>query len=404
MTDSTAFAEIDLADPDTFVDAVPHDAFAWLRREDPVHFNPEADGPGFWVVTRYEDIRTVHRDVETFSSELGGIFIGDLEPDQLAARKSIIDSDPPRHDELRAPLNPRFTPRAVTSLEQRMRTITADVLDRALPLGEFDFVEHVSSEIPMQVFAELMGIPEEERRHVVELGNQLIGGQDPEFDEPDEESRLLPLGHPASREVIELGRKLAAARRAEPGEDLVSLLVFEGLTQQEYDVNFLLLAVAGNETTRHTITHGMLALLENPDQLERLRADPELFRFAGEEMLRWATPIHYQRRTASRDTELGGTAIAAGEKVTTWLGSGNRDEAYFPDPDMFDVGRTPNRQMAFGPGGIHHCLGAPLARLEVRVVFEELLGRAFELELAGPPERLRSNAFNGIKRLPVRVA
>jgi cytochrome P450 len=204
--------------------------------------------------------------------------------------------------------------------------------------------------------------------------------------------------------MFAFGRRLAAARRAEPRDDIITQLAFEPLTQREFDVYFVLLATAGNETTRHTITHGLLALLEHPDELARLRDDPSLGRTAADEMLRWATPVHHFRRTAAVDTELGGKEIRAGDKVTTWFVSGNRDEDVFDEPFRFDVARTPNRHMAFGPGGVHHCMGAHLARMEVRIAFEELLARVREIEATGPPERLRSNFFNGIKRLPVRVS
>ena len=404
MTQTLTIDDIDLSDHDAFVDGVPHEAFALLRREDPVHWNPEPDGRGFWAVTRYEDIRAVHRDVQTFSSELGGTSLEDLEPEHIEARKSMIDMDPPRHDELRAIVNKRFTPRAVQVWEEQVRRVANEVLDRALPLGEFDFVAEISSEIPMRVFAEIMGIPQEERRTIIELGDRLLGNQDPELAVPaDDSHKSLPFSSPVALEMFEFGRRLAEQRRRDPQDDIVTQLAFEGLTQREYDVYFILLATAGNETTRHTITHGLLALLEHPDQLERLKADPGLFKPAAEEMLRWATPVHHFRRTARVDTELAGTPIKAGDKVTTWFVSGNRDEAVFENADRFDVGRTPNKHMAFGPGGIHHCLGAHLARLEVRIAYEELLKRPVEIELTGPPVRLRSNFFNGIKRLPVRV-
>src|SRR5215208_2681840 len=328
---------IDLSDHDAFVEAVPHEAFAALREHDPVHWNPEPGGPGFWAVTRFGDIRAVHRDVGTYSSEIGGTSLEDLEPEYIEARKSMLDMDPPRHDELRGLIARRFTPRAVGVWEEQVRTVTREVLDRALPMGEF-------------------------------------------------------------------GRRLAAQRRKDPRNDIITQLAFEPLTQQEFDVYFVLLATAGNETTRHTITHGLLGLLEHPDELARLRDDPSLGKSAAEEMLRWATPVHHFRRTAAVDTELAGTEIKAGDKVTTWFVSGNRDETVFEDPYRFDVGRTPNPHMAFGPGGIHHCMGAHLARMEVRIAFEELLARTDRIELTGPPERLRSNFFNGIKRLPVRVA
>lgn len=395
---------IDLADHDAFVDAVPHAAFAALRRDDPVHWNPEPDGPGFWAVTRYADIRAVHRDPGTYSSEIGGTSLEDLDPEHVEARKSMIDMDPPRHDELRGLIARRFTPRAVGVWEDKVRTVTREVLDRALTMGEFDFVHEVSSEIPMQVFAEILGVPHDERREIIELGDRLLGNQDPEYAvEPDEAHRELPFSNPAAREMFEFGRRLAAQRRKQPRDDIITQLAFEPLSQRDFDVYFVLLATAGNETTRHTITHALLALLEHPKELARLRADPSLGKSAADEMLRWATPVHHFRRTAAVDTELAGTEIKAGDKVTTWFVSGNRDETVFDEPGHFDVGRSPNPHMAFGPGGIHHCMGAHLARMEIRIAFEELLPRVREIELTGRPERLRSNFFNGIKRLPVRV-
>ena len=396
---------IDLSDHDAFVDHVPHEWFRHLRQNDPVHWNDETDGRGFWAVTRYEDIRHVHRDVETYSSELGGTSLEDLDEEQIEARKSMLDMDPPRHDELRGLIARRFTPRAVHVWEEQIRTVVNAVLDTALPMGEFDFVREISSEIPMQIFAEILGVPQDERREIIEIGDRLLGNQDPEFavTETADEHRNLPFSHPAALEMFEFGRRLAADRRKHPKNDIITQLAFEPLTQREFDTYFVLLATAGNETTRHTITHGLLALLEFPEEMERLRSEPELAKSAAEEMLRWATPVHHFRRTVAKDTELAGTPLKAGDKLTTWFVSGNFDEAVFEDPHRFDIGRTPNRHMAFGPGGIHHCMGAHLAKLEIQITFEELLKRSADIELLGPPQRLRSNFFNGIKRLPVRV-
>jgi cytochrome P450 len=396
---------IDLSDHDAFVDHVPHEWFRYLRQNDPVHWNDETDGRGFWAVTRYEDIRHVHRDVETYSSELGGTSLEDLDEEQIEARKSMLDMDPPRHDELRGLIARRFTPRAVHVWEEQIRTVVNAVLDTALPMGEFDFVHEISSEIPMQIFAEILGVPQDERREIIEIGDRLLGNQDPEFavTETADEHRNLPFSHPAALEMFEFGRRLAADRRKHPKNDIITQLAFEPLTRREFDTYFVLLATAGNETTRHTITHGLLALLEFPEEMERLRSEPELAKSAAEEMLRWATPVHHFRRTVAKDTELAGTPLKGGDKLTTWFVSGNFDEAVFEDPHRFDIGRTPNRHMAFGPGGIHHCMGAHLAKLEIRITFEELLKRSADIELLGPPERLRSNFFNGIKRLPVRV-
>jgi cytochrome P450 len=391
---------IDLSDHDQFVDGVPHAAFALLRHEDPVHWNPEPDGGrGFWAVTRYEDIRAVHRNTEVFSSEVGGTSLEDLEPEHIEARKSMIDMDPPRHNELRALVNRRFTPKAVGVWEDQVRRVVKQVLDEALPKSEFDFVHEIASEIPMQVFAEILGVPQEERREIIEIGDRLLGNADPEYAvEPDDAHRHLPFSSPAALDMV------ADERRHASRDDIMSDLVKAGLTQQEMDVYFVLLATAGNETTRHTISHGLVALLDHPDQRRLLRESFEEYGRTGtEEMLRWATPVHHFRRTAAVDTEIGSTQISAGDKVTTWFVSGNRDESVFEAPERFDVTRSPNPHMTFGPGGIHHCLGAHLAKMEVRITFEDLLSRGVELELTGQPERLRSNFFNGIKRLPVRV-
>ncbi|MSO41224.1 MAG: cytochrome P450 [Solirubrobacterales bacterium] len=404
-TTTVPLSEIDLSDHDAFVERVPHEWFTTLRREDPVHWNDETDGSGFWAVTRYEDIRAVHRNPGVFSSELGGTSLEDIDPEYIEGRKSMLDMDPPRHDELRGMLNRRFTARAVRVWEDKIRNVTEEVLDLALEKDEFEFVGEISSEIPMQVFAEILGVPHEERRTIIDLGDRLLGNQDPEYASGEDDAhRHLPFSSPAAMEMFEFGRGLAAERRKAPRDDVVTQLATEPLTQQEYDVYFLLLATAGNETTRHTITHGMLALMENPDQLERLRSDRSLLDSAANEMLRWATPVYHFRRTAAEDTELADTKISAGDKVTTWFVSANFDESVFDDPHTFDVGRDPNRHVSFGPGGVHTCMGSHLARLEVGIVFDILLDRIDEIELTGPPERLRSNFFNGIKRMPVRVS
>jgi cytochrome P450 len=412
VTDTSAITldQVDLADHDSFLEAVPYDMFALLRREDPVHWQEEENGSGFWCVTRHADISAVHRDWETFSSEVGGSSLQDLAPDEIEARKSMLDMDPPRHNQLRAIINKGFTPRAVRAYELKIRELFDTILDHALEMREFDFVEHVASELPMRVFAEMLGAPQEDRRHIVSMGDRILGFSDPEYATPEEleRHRHLPFSSPVSLEMFEYGRKLADQRRKEPRDDIITKLVQaeidgQALTQQEFDVFFILLATAGNETTRHTISSSLLAFMEQPEQIQRLKDDPELLPKAAEEMLRWACPVHHFRRTATRDVEFGGKLIRQGDKVVTWLSSGNRDEAIFDEPDRFDVGRDPNPHMTFGPGGVHFCLGAHLARLEVRIVYEELVPRLHRFSLNGPVERLRSNFFNGIKRLPVKV-
>src|SRR5919107_731638 len=252
----------------------------------------------------------------------------------------MIDTDPPRHTELRKLIARRFTSRAVMVWEEAVRRVGDRVWSEALPKGGFDFVEEISSEIPMQVFAEILGVPQEDRRYIVEMGDLILGNQDPEYAQPVEDAhRLLPFSSPVAQEMFEFGRKLADARRKNPRDDIITVLVNADLTQREFDVYFVLLATAGNETTRHTITHGLLALMDYPDQLERLRRDPSLFKPAADEMLRWATAVHYFRRTTTGDAVLADTEIPAGAKVTTWLVSRNRDETVFDKPEAFDVGR-----------------------------------------------------------------
>jgi cytochrome P450 len=402
--------DVDLANHDNFVARVPHEMFTLLRREDPVHWQPEPDGPGFWCITRYDDIHTVHRDWETFSSELGGTSLQDLEPDEIESRKSMIDMDPPRHNQLRAIVSKGFTPRAVRKFEEALRAMFSHHLDATLPRGDLEWVGEVTSELPMRVFAEMLGAPMEDRRYIIELGDRMLGNTDPEFATPEELERYrhLPFSSPAAQEMFDYARKLFDARRAEPRDDIVTKLVSaeidgEPLNERELNVYFILLAAAGNETTRHTLSHGTLALMEHPDQLEKLRREPEFMNTGVEEILRWATPVHHFRRTATKDVEFGGKRIRRGDKVVTWFTSGNRDEDYFEEPQRFDVARSPNPHMTFGPGGVHFCIGAHLARLETRIFFEELLQRMERIECTSPPERLRSNFFNGIKRMPVRV-
>lgn len=407
-----ALEDVDLNDHSRFAERVPHEMFATLRREDPVHWQDEPDGRGYWAVTRHPDIIAVAKDWRTFSSERGGTSLQDLDPAELEARKSMIDMDPPPHNKLRAIVNRDFTPRAVAAFEDRIRSTFDGILDEALEKGELDFVADVAAELPMRIFAEMLGAPDADHRYLVELGDRLLGQDDPEFAiDPDvaATNRHLPFSNPAAQDMFDYGRGLAEERRKCPREDIVTKLVeaeIDGcpLSQREFDVYFLLLAVAGNETTRHSISHGLLALLENPEQMQRLRDDPGLAGVAADEILRWATPVHHFRRTATCDIELGGKVIKENDKVTNWFISGNYDEAVFGDPQRFDVGRDPNPHVTFGPGGPHFCTGAHLARLEIRVVFEEIVRRVGDVELTGEPERLQSNFFNGIKRMPVRIS
>ena len=399
---------------DDFAERVPHETFALLRREAPVWWYDWPHGRGFWCVTKHADVVSISRDTKTFTSEQGAN-LEDLDEEQRTARQSMLETDPPRHTRLRGLVGPPFTPRAVKAYELALRELTAAVLDRALPLGEFDFVEEIAKQLPIRVLARLLGAPDEDTDPLIAWGDRMIGNTDPELtdvlhDSPESERyRLLPFRSPAALELFEYGHRLAAERRREPSEDLVSKLVHaeidgERLSEREFDTMFLLLVVAGNETTRQAIAHGMLALAEHRDQWDRLREDPELVWTAGaDEILRWSSPVLHFRRTATRDVELRGQTIRAGEKVVVWYVSANFDEDVFEDPLRFDVGRRPNPHVTFGGGGPHYCLGAHLAKLEVQVMFDLLLPRLAGLELLGPPERMRTNFTNALKRMPVRV-
>jgi cytochrome P450 len=400
---------------DDFAERVPHETFALLRREAPVWWYDWPLGRGYWCVTKHADVVAVSRDTKTFTSEQGAN-LEDLDEEQRAARQSMLETDPPRHTRLRGLVGPPFTPRAIKAYELVLRELTAAVLDRALPLREFDFIEEVAKQLPIRVLARLLGAPDEDTDRLIDWGDRMIGNTDPELadvllDTPESEQyRMLPFRSPASLELFEYAHRIADERRGAPTDDLVSKLVNaeidgERLTEREFDTMFLLLVVAGNETTRQAIAHGMLALAESRDQWRRLADDPELVWTAGaDEILRWSSPVLHFRRTATRDVEVGGQAIRAGDKVVIWYVSANFDEEVFADPLRFDVGRRPNPHVTFGGGGPHFCLGAHLAKLEVQVMFDELLPRLADIELLGPAERMRTNFTNALKRMPVRVA
>ncbi len=394
-------SQIDLVNPDNYVERVPYEWFDYLRREHPVVWHDEPGGnKGFWAVTRYADLVAVHMDWETYSSEVGAVSLEELEPDQLEVRKTMLETDPPRHRELRNVCNKRFGARGVGAYEDFIREVARGVLDRALEKQEFDFVSEISRELPIRFLCAIFTVPQEDAPMLIEWGDAMIGNQDPDYsaavvDQVDtEEFRYLPFRSPAAYKVFEYADRQRDVRLDEPRDDVLTALTVaqsEGvLNEREYQNYFSLLMIAGNETTRHTISHGMLALMEHPDQLAKLQEDPSLIPVAVEEILRWATPVMHFRRTATRDTELRGRKIRAGDKVVTWYISADRDEDAFDDPYRFDVERRPNDHVTFGPGGPHFCLGAHLARLETKVLFQELLPRLRSIEPTGPAERMRS--------------
>lgn len=413
----STLTDVTLADLSLFAEGAPWQVFEDLRKNSPVHWNvEEAPNNGFWSVTRYNDIVDVLRDTETYSSEIGAANLEELDTRQLEIRKSILETDGPRHRALRKMLQPQFTPRALAGYETFLRGITATTLDRALAKDQFDFVADIAADFPIRVLAQLLDVPESDIPQLIKWGNKMVGNQDPEHadvlaDSPESEMyRDLPFRSPAALEVFKYGYELAWGRKGGDGTDLVSVLIntepSDGIAIDARDFRnyFLLLIIAGNETTRHTITHTMNNLMANPDQLAILREKPELIPWAVEEFLRMASPVHHFRRTARHETVLNGQEIKAGDKVVVWFGSGNRDEDVFADPYKFDVQRHPNEHMSFGRGGPHMCLGNSLARLEIQIMFEDLLSRDVDLMPNGKADYVLSNFVHGFKRLPVKKA
>jgi cytochrome P450 len=404
---------IDLTDLDLWQAGVPYAEFARLRREAPITWFDERDGSGFWSVHRYDDIVEMSRDTKVFSSAQG-ISFEEPSAKDMETRRTIIDTDPPAHTKLRKIVVGSFTPRAVSVYEHFVRTLTRHVLDEALPLEEFDFVEHVAKEVPIRVLARIMGLPDDRLGVFVDLGDRLIANTDPDITDvvwgrdDTEEYRAFPFRSPYGKQLWDMGRELVRERLEQPGEDLLSTLLAaevdgERLSEIDLDNFFSILVIAGNETTRIAIAQGILAFAENPEQWERLRADPQILSTATEEVLRVTCPTHFMRRTVEADVEVRGQKLQAGDKLILWYVSGNRDEAEFHQPDRFDIGRSPNPHLSFGRGGPHLCLGAHLARLEISVVLSELASRVRRFEVTGPPRRIRSNFTNGLRQLPVRI-
>jgi cholest-4-en-3-one 26-monooxygenase len=379
--DTMRLEDIDLIDGSNFVAGVPFEWFRQLRHEAPVYWHPDPTAPrgGFWTVTRFDDCITVNRDWERFSSARRSALFGDMDGDALAQQQlMMLNMDPTMHTRYRRLVNKGFTPKLVRDLERQI-------------IGYADGI------------TELLGVPQEDRRKVFEWSNRMIGSEDPEYQvdgaEPNE----------AAMEVFSYAEELAAKRRLAPRQDLVSVLIDaevegEKLDQLELDLFFMLLIVAGNETTRNLMSGAMTAFFDHPDQWELLRRDRSLLSGAVEEMLRYVTPVMHFRRTATTDLELGGQKMQEGDKVVFWHISANRDETAFTNPDTFDITRSPNNHMAFGGGGPHFCLGANLARMEIMVMFDRLLDRIPDIRLDGEVQRLRSNFINGTKHIPVAFA
>jgi cholest-4-en-3-one 26-monooxygenase len=395
------FSDIDLTDSSKFVAGVPHDWFTFLRANAPVWWFEEHDGPGFWAVTSYEECVAVNRDAAKFSSAKQATFLWDVPPDQLAQQQlMMLNMDPPLHTRYRRLVNKGFTPRMVKELEIKIHDVADDIIDGVIEKGEADFVTDIAAELPLIVIADLLGVPQEQRHQMFDWSNRMIGQEDPEYQNTEE------VAAQAAMELYAYASQLFSEKRANPHEDLMSVLTQvevegERLSELELELFFLLLTVAGNETTRNLVSGAMHAFFQHPDQWQKLVADRSLLPGAVEEMLRYVTPVMNFRRQTTAEVELRGQVIEADQKVVFFHTSANRDESVFEDPQTFDITRSPNPHMAFGGGGPHFCLGANLARMEISVIFEHLLDRLPGLRQDGDVQRLQSAFINGVKHLPV---
>lgn len=395
-------SEVDVVSNDVYERGVPYDQFAFLRRNAPVHRQAVADPTlidHVWVITKYDDIVSVSKDPQTFSSGVNGPLLRPERP--VVVPGSFISMDDPEHRRLRLLASKAFTPKVVQAFERQYRELTIQIIDRALEQETFDLVSEVAQGLPMFAICDLLGVAEVDRPEVVRWSNAILTGDDPDY--AGSRQDVVDAFHA----LMGYAQRLGQERRDAPGEDLISRLVNDDgsgrLTDAELGGFVLLLVVAGNETTRNNISHGMIALMERPDQFHELRLNlHQHVDRAVEEITRWASPVNFMGRTATQDVHLRGQHIRAGERVAMFYSSANRDEDVFPSGDEFAITRTPNRHLSFGVGN-HFCLGANLARIETRLVIEELLPRIRSIELDGDIERVRSSFVNGIKKLPVKV-
>jgi len=404
--------EISLVDEDSYErDGIPHAALAWLRANSPVYWHPgEGPGqPGFWAVTKHSDVEYVSRHPGLFSSYRRLALFSEMPYEDIEThRLMMLNMDPPRHTRQRGFVSRVFTPKAVGQMEADVMRICSTLLDEVAPRGEADFVRDIAAPLPLHVLCELMGVPAQDRPRLFRLSNQLAGYTGDEF-VTCPAARAADAMRDAALEYYLYADDLAMRRRAAPCDDIVTRLLGkdgqgESLTTDEFDMFMLMLAVAGTETTRNAAAGGMLAFFEHPAQWRRLLNDPGLSKPMAEEVVRWVSPVNLFRRTATRDTEIGGQPVAEGDKVVVFYSSANRDEDVFAEPETFDIGRDPNPHLGFGGGGPHFCLGRHLAVLELRVLFALLAERMPDIAPAGQAVRHRSNFTNGINQLPVCFA
>ena len=394
--------QIDLVSPETFArSGHPWEQYAWLRANAPVYWHPETDGPGFWAITKHDDVRTISRTPRTFSSFEKGVMLPD--PDEMglmAQRLMMLSMDPPQHDRFKLLVSRGFTPKNAPLLRPRIEELAREIVESALAKGSCDFVSEIAGRLPSGLIAELMGMPREDGERLYDL-TEIMHTNDDAVAPPHVKAAAIG-------EMLGYAQSVADRKRAEPGDDLATLLVNaevdgDRLTDGEFQWFFLLLVNAGGDTTRNLLAAGLQLLFDHPDQRERLLANPDaLLGTAIEEMLRYASPVSHFKRTVMHDTEIRGQKLRAGERVVLFYGSANRDEDVFERPDEFDIGRDPNPHVAFGAGGPHLCLGMHVARVELAVMFRELLTRMPHIEPNGPIERMHSSFIAGIHSMPVR--
>ena len=398
--------DVDVQSNDVYLNGPPVEQFNFLRSEAPVFRHPgknDNEIEWFWALTRHDDITLVSRQWQNFTATEGVTMIGSR-PDMELARM-MLEMDPPDHTRVRGLVNRGFTPRAIKLLADHYIEVTkrlvAEAIEESQQNGHIDFVTKVAAELPLIAIAEMLGIPVDDRGKVFDWSNRMIGMTDPDYSGGPEDATE------AAAEMYVFAQEIAADRRANPQEDIISILVSaedgDALDEHEFNIFVLLLAVAGNETTRNAISHGVIALIEHPDEWDKLKADPTLVDSAVEEICRWATPVNAFRRVAQSDITLHGTEIKEGDDVVMYYVAANHDPEVFENPEVFDITRSPNPHLAFGGGGPHFCLGANLARLEMRALFAELVEKCDRIELAGEITRLRSSFINGVKTLPVRL-
>ena len=404
----------DLSLHDSFMNGLPLNTFARLRRDDPVAWCDYVDGKGFWSITRHEDILALNRDNEWMSSARG-IRMEDQTYEEYLARRTFQETDPPDHTRVRRLVAKAFSQPVVIQFENQIRSLCVEILDQAFENKEFDAVQDIARQLPMRMLGQIMGTPDSDLNWLVEKGDALMANSDSDFtsivvDKMDTEAyRFMPFRSPAGAELFDYAERMMAERKKRGDESGILQMMLqpdaEGnvISESEFKNFFCLLVAAGNDTTRYSIAAGIHALANQPGLLADLQSDANIWATLPDEVIRWASPATYFRRTATRDGEMHGKTIREGDKVLFWFASGNRDDTAFNNPNTVDFRRTPNRHLAFGQGGAHVCLGMWLAKLEVRVVFQEIAKRLKSIEQTGAHAYVRSNFVGGIKRLSVRI-